>query len=119
MIQSIAIFCLWCGAPAAFDVAPGPAPLTILRWSEQAHLQVLFNFRLVTEFNTVAVAGTLEPLEALRRMLRRTHLRAEYTNARTVAVFEDQHYCHPEWGAAAPLPPCLPQPLTIRLDHEP
>jgi hypothetical protein len=119
MIHAVAIFCLWCGAPAAFDVGPGPAPRTILQWSEQAHLQVLFNSRLVTEFDTVAVAGTFEPLDALRRMLKRTHLRAEYVNARTVAVFEDQHYCHPEWGAAAPLPPCLPQLLTIRAGDEP
>jgi hypothetical protein len=119
MIEPIVIFCLWCGAPAAFDVARGPAPYTILRWSEQAHLQVLFNFDLVTEFDTVAVTGTFEPLDALRRMLKRTHLRARYTNARTVAVFEDQNYCHPEWGAAAPLPPCVPQPLTIRAGYEP
>jgi hypothetical protein len=113
MMHAFAIFCLWCGAPAAFDVAPGPAPHAILQWSEQAHLQVLFNSRLITEFDTVAVAGTFEPLDALRRMLKRTHLRAEYTTARTVAVFEAQPYCHPEWGAAAPLPPCVQTPLAI------
>jgi len=113
-LQTIEIVCLFCGPPIEFDIPAGHAQETILQWSRQARLQVLYNAWLIDEFDTLAVSGTLEPLEALHRMLKLTGLKSKYVNERGVTVFEDQHYCHPEWGAEAPLPPCVPQPMVIR-----
>ena len=114
MVLSL-LACLICHVPLNFDVGASTAEQAIAVWSQQAHLQVLYRYRLVVGLKTPSVSGTFEPLEALRKILSLTRLQAEYVNPRTVAVFEDKHYCHPDWGALeAPLPPCLPQPLIIR-----
>lgn len=97
-----------------FDIPSGPAVETIVEWSRQAHVQVLFDQNVVLQWRTLAIKGSSEPLAALRMMLRLTHLKAEYTTPRSVAVFEAHRYCHPEWGAAAPLPPCEQMPMAIR-----
>jgi hypothetical protein len=115
IIESVAMVCLFCGPQTEFDIPAGHAQKTILQWARQAHLQVLFNALLIEEFDTLQVSGKLEPLEALHRMLRLTGLKSKYVSERGVTVFEDKHYCHPEWGAMdAPLPPCVPQSMVIR-----
>jgi hypothetical protein len=110
----LAVACLYCGPPAEFDLPPGPAVDTIVQWSKQAHLQVLFDYNVVRPYASEPVAGLLEPLEALQQMLWQTDLKFEYVTPRTVAVYELQHYCRPEWGSAAPLPPCVQKPLIIK-----
>ena len=114
LLHAVALACLYCGPPVEFDVAPGPAVDTIVQWAAQAHLQVLFDFNVVLPFLTVPVTGRLEPLEALGKMLKPTGLALEYVNERTVVVYEVEHYCRPELGAGAPLPPCVQKPLVIK-----
>lgn len=100
-------------AVADFDIPAGRADQMIVEWSRQAHIQVLFEMSVVLPWNTLAVKGRSDPLVALLAMLRLTELKAEYTTPRSVAVFETHYYCHPEWGAAAPLPPCEQMPMEI------
>jgi len=110
----LVIACLHCGPPADFDIPPGPAVDTIVTWAKQAHVQVLFDWEIVSSYRSQAVKGRLQPIEALRRMLRPTYLTFDYVNDDTFAVFELVHFCHPELGAQAPLPPCvMPTPIVI------
>lgn len=102
-------------APAEFDIPAGHSYDTILTWSAQAGVEVAFVRKVVEPFNTRAVKGKFEPLEALKEMLRPTPLLAEYGTPRSVAITEKDHYCHPEWGPEiAPLPPCVQQPLYLQ-----
>lgn len=103
--------CLW-KPPLPFDIPAGPAESTIVTWSKQAHLQVMFDWAVVSGLRSLPVSATLDPLEALRRMLQATGLEADYANPHSVAVFVGQ--CHPELGAVAPLPPCKAPSLVIR-----
>lgn len=104
---------MWLVAAMDIDVPAGPAPETILQWSRQVHLSVLFELEPVAQWKSVAVKGRMTPLEALRAMLSQTDLQADYTTPTAVAVFELPRYCHPEWGASAPLPPCVQKPMII------
>lgn len=96
-----------------FDVAAADADDSIRAWARQAHMQVLYDANAVAGLVTRPVRGEYEPIEALRIMLGATGLLADLVNERTVAVFESDNYCHPERGAFAPLPPCVPKPMTI------
>ncbi len=111
IILPLVVIAALCRAPVAFDVPAGPAESTIVTWSRQANLQVMFDWSQVSGLQSLSVRGTLEPLDALRRMLSATGLEAVYANPHTVAVYVDR--CHPELGADAPLPPCKAPPLEI------
>jgi len=115
----LVIACLHCGPAADFDIPPGPAVDTIVKWAEQAHVQVLFDYQIVSSYSSRAIKGRLQPIEALRRMLRPTYLTFDYVNDDTVAVYELVHFCHPELGAEAPLPPCCPMPIPIIIKEKP
>ena len=97
-----------------FDIAGGDADEQIREWSRQTHVQVLYKSETVIGVVTQPVRGELEPLQALRVMLRFTDLQLDSVNDHTIAVIEPIHYCHPERGALAPLPPCAPKALVIK-----
>ena len=101
-----------------YHIEAGPAAQAILRWSQQSHYQVMWLSRVLAPLRAQPLSGAHEPVEGLRRMLRYTRLKVTRVNDHTVAVQEDAEYCHPEWGADAPLPPCQPLPLTIRPGDE-
>lgn len=70
-----------------FDIPPGPAFDTLVIWSHQAHMQMLFDFRAVEHAgNTNAVRGELDKFEGLRRMTAGTRVQFDIVNDRTVAV---------------------------------
>jgi len=73
-------------APTYFDIQAGDASVTLYQFSQQAGLQLGFDFPLVRGRKTQAVKGTYEPREALRQLLANTGLTFEFVNERTLAV---------------------------------
>lgn len=106
-------FILTAALAVDFNIAGGDADDRISQWSRAAHLNVLYEMEKVTGVVTQPVHGSFEPIEALRLMLKGTHLAADPVSASAVAVFNPHNYCRPELGASAPLPPCLPRPFCI------
>ncbi len=72
--------------PVTFHIAAGEATLTLNEFSRQSSLQLLFDFRQVRGKRTLPVEGSLEPQDALRRMLTNTGLGFDFVNERTLAV---------------------------------
>lgn len=97
-----------------FSIPPGPAARGLSEWSNQAGLQVLFDFTLVEHMRTRGIAAAFTPLDALGAMLRDTPLTYGVVNHRTVAVIVGTQYCEPWLADAAPLPPCVQMPAPLR-----
>lgn len=101
------------GAPEAaegerlYSIAPGLAQLTVIEWSNQSGLQVLFDFTALAGVRTRGVVGTFTPLDALGAMLRDTNITYSLVNSGHVAVVPGSQWCRPWLGADAPLPPCV------------
>lgn len=106
--------CIFVLRTVDFDIAGGDAGEKIRQWSNQAHIQVMWEIHAVQGVVVHPVRGTFDPCAALRSMLAGTGITFQPVNDHTAAVFEEQYYCHPELGAAAPLPPCVQRPLRIR-----
>lgn len=97
------------------SIPPGNAQDTLLIWTDQTGLQILYDAPVVAHWRTRAAVGSLTPLDALGLMLRDTALTYEPADNRTVYVIPGSQYCQP-WLSAdlAPLPPCVQMPEAMR-----
>lgn len=75
-----------------FDISAGAAPTTLKEFAEQAHLQLLFDFKAVKSLHTPEVKGQFEPAEALEILLRGTGLTFRRVNDRTYAILSLSNY---------------------------
>jgi iron complex outermembrane recepter protein len=75
--------------PRDFQLAPGPAQETLNEFGRQADVQLLFDFTQAKGLRTNGVTGRLEPMEALRRLLRGVPLEWYWANDRTLAITRD------------------------------
>lgn len=66
-----------CAAPAAFDLPAQPGDQALLAFARQTRLEVLFAAADLRAVRSTAVAGTMEPDEALAALLAGTGFRAE------------------------------------------
>lgn len=73
-------------APRDFNVPAGPATSSLLRFSQQAQVELLFSFDALQGVNTPAVQGRFEPAEALQRLLAGSGYEAVLTPAGKFAV---------------------------------
>ena len=71
---------------ATFDIAAGAAPNTLKEFAAQAHLQLLFDFKAVQTLKTPAIKGQLDPVEALKILLRGSGFTFRQINDHTIAV---------------------------------
>lgn len=69
-----------------FDIPAEDATVALNEWSRQGNKQVLFDFSELRGRQTRAVAGTLEPSEALKLMLKDSGLNVSTVNERTIAI---------------------------------
>lgn len=72
--------------PRHFQVAEGPACDRLLDWSIQAGLGILCNLDQSESRRTRAVAGDLEPREALKKMLQGSGLQFQFTRPNIVSI---------------------------------
>lgn len=77
-------------APVEFSIPAGSASETLKAFGSQSGLQMLFVSATVESESTAALQGTLEPTDALHKLLQGTGLTYEFVNDRTVAVKRDQ-----------------------------
>jgi iron complex outermembrane recepter protein len=94
--------------PVEFHIAGGDATTTLTEFSRQARLQLLFDYNVVKGHTTKPLDGTLEPAEALRRLLANTDLDFDFVNERTLAVM--QRKTAAEGGGATTGPKLVPRP---------
>ncbi len=69
-----------------FELPAGDARVMLNRFSEQADVQLLFDFNDLTGKTTAAVRGEFEPVDALRRLLRGLPVDWARVNVRTFAL---------------------------------
>ncbi len=69
-----------------FELEAGDARLNLNEFSRQADLQLLFDFRQLKGMTTQAVNGDMDPVDALRLMLRGIPLEWSFVNSRTLAI---------------------------------
>ena len=72
--------------PKRFDLPAGDAGVMLNRFAQQSDIQVLFDFGQLAGERTRAVKGNLEPIDALREMLRGLPVQWTFVNANTVAL---------------------------------
>ncbi len=69
-----------------FELPAGDARVMLIRFSEQAGLQLLFDFDQLTGQTTSRVVGDLEPEEALRRLVKGLPVEWAFVDERTLAL---------------------------------
>jgi hypothetical protein len=69
-----------------YHVEEGNATLTIIEWSRQSSIQVMFDYNIVKHYYTRAIYGEYTPIEALTAILQYTDLKIEPINKVTYAV---------------------------------
>ncbi len=85
---------VWSGTVAAqqqsavikFEIPPQSVASALLSFSEQADLQIIVDASAVDGLRSVAVSGSMQPNDALDKLLAQTGLSYEYSSARTVTV---------------------------------
>jgi outer membrane cobalamin receptor len=86
LISGTALSTRAAAVPCNFDIAAGSAADTLREFGKQAKMQTLFNYSVVKDLRTRAVAGSFEPEDALTRMLAATGLTFERVGERTFAI---------------------------------
>ncbi len=75
--------------PPQFDIPAQDAAAALAEFSEQAGLQLLFDFDAVQGIDTQAVNGRMRVADALGRLLTGTGLTYEVINERTISILRD------------------------------
>ena len=96
-----------------FNIAAQDAAGGLAQFSEQAHLQLLFDFDAVQGIRTQPVDGHLRVTDALGRLLNGTGLTFEVINERTISILRDPELL--DGAMKTPLPP----PKLVRREPEP
>lgn len=93
-------------------------------WQRIEELSVMTDYSVLYEMDgheeewTPGVSCDCTPQEAFERLVGAyAHVESPYRNTFTFTTHEV--YCEPELGAKAPLPPCIPNPLKIKMKHSP
>src|SRR5687767_1745785 len=73
-------------SPPEFDIPSQDAAAALAEFSDQANLQLLFDFDAVQGVRTQAVTGRMRIADALGRLLTGTGLTFEIVNDRTISV---------------------------------
>jgi iron complex outermembrane receptor protein len=76
-------------SPPEFDIPSQDAAAALAEFSDQANLQLLFDFDAVQGVRTQAVTGRMRIADALGRLLTGTGLTFEIVNDRTISVLRD------------------------------
>ncbi len=92
--------------PLEFHISAGDATLTLMEFSRQANLQLLYESPAVKGRITQPVDGYFEPRDALRHMLANTGLVSAIVNEQTLAV--TPMGANPAAGRAIPPPASRP-----------
>jgi len=90
--------------PVEFHIEGGDATTTLTEFSRQARLQLLFDYNVVKGHKTEPLDGSLQPAEALRRLLAHTDLDFDFVNERTLAVMQRKASADGPKAAAQPKP---------------
>ncbi len=69
-----------------FEIPAGSAATTLKEFAAQAHVQLLFDYKVVKALKTPAISGQLEPTEALKTLLQGSGLTFRQVNDHTIAV---------------------------------
>jgi len=72
--------------PVSFNIAAGSGPASLRQFAEQAHVQILFDYKALEAVRTPAVTGVFGPDEALALLLRDTEFIFNRINASTYAI---------------------------------
>jgi hypothetical protein len=87
-----------------FDIEAQDAADGLTTFSEQARLQLLFDYDAVTGIRTQAVSGSLRVTDALSRLLNGTGLTFEVINERTISILRDPELIDGAMNGQAPVP---------------
>lgn len=87
-----------------FDIPAGTAGTTLLVWSRQADLGVLFAWQEMAKIRTPPVHCLCTPAEALTQLLAHSQITFEFVNSRAVEVAR-LRACAPDSDDPPP-PPC-------------
>jgi iron complex outermembrane recepter protein len=88
--------------PVRFEIAPQALETALLAFGRQADLQIVLAPGIARDLKTQRLAGTFEPAEALRELLRDTNLQFQFTDAKSVVVRPGRAATAP--GALRPRP---------------
>jgi hypothetical protein len=91
-------------------IEAGSAPQTLVQFSQQTQLQLLFRSEVVANRMTRAVNGSFEPTEALAKMLAGSGLVFDIVNEKTIVVDTS----HPTTANTAAGPRAISLPLALR-----
>ncbi|HWG29482.1 MAG TPA: TonB-dependent receptor plug domain-containing protein, partial [Steroidobacteraceae bacterium] len=75
-----------CAAPKHFDLPAGDAGKMLNQFSQQAEMQLLFDFTKLAGRQTHAVVGDYEPLDALKKLIEGLPIQYTLVNDRTLAL---------------------------------
>lgn len=89
-------------AEKLFNIETSDAALALLELGQQAGIEILFEYDVVSGHHTHPISGRYEPLEALRRMTAGTELRVSQSPD---GVFVIECDCHIEQGNASQASP--------------
>lgn len=82
----------WRVAAASFHIDAGDLSFTLVEWSRQAELQIMFDFNVVHGHNTLAVScEECSSTEALTLLLQDMDFVFEFVNDHTLAVAPNRH----------------------------
>ena len=88
----------------SFDIDAQDAADGLTAFSEQSHLQLLFDYDAVTGIHTQAVSGNLRVTDALSRLLTGTGLTFEVINERTISIVRDPELIDGAMKSQTPAP---------------
>lgn len=97
---------------AAVTIAAGPLPDRVMEFVDAFGGSILYEFDEGSALMTHAAKGN-DPHVVLDQMLEGLGYLVIWDIDSVVLQREPDPYCHPELGAFAPLPPCLPPALKI------